>query len=327
MIKLKPLLLERHQEDLYHATYENELLNILKNNAIKLAFVGGTQADQEVNKGYPFFLSAMRSKYGNFARGRYDSTSITYNVVIHLDGRALQAAGYKTFWVDYWGGGPMRSEQEERIASNKDEITPIGRFIKDVHVYVKNTKETISNSHSSERLHEIDRMAHKFPFPIYFYLHDQEQAFKAQRTEKAVRTIKDLVPQPSWTPDELQHKKWLDDNPRKNESKILRTFVDIYYDKPVDTSTYPGQNVMRWLLYYPHDAQSQISAEIHNLKKSHAPIFREFVKIMKDGGFKTVRELVEFVIKRDYARETERREAERKEDAKRLAQKKPNDKP
>lgn len=323
MIKLKPLLLERHQEDLYHATYHFELLQILKDNAIKMAFVGGTQADQEVNRGYPFFLSTSRSKYGNYARGSYDSTYVSYNVIIHLDGRALTAAGYKTFWVDYWGLGPKKSEEEERIASNKDEISPLDRFVKGIHIYIK---KDFSNSHSLERLHEIEKMVSKFQFPIYFYPPDQEQAFRAHRTEKAVRTIKDIVPQPSWTPDELDHKKWLEANPRKNDSKVLRIFLDIYHDKPVDTATYPGQNVMRWLLYYPHDAQAQISTEIHNLKKSHAPIFREFVKVMRDGGFKSVKELVAFVIKREYDRESKRREAQHQEDLKLLAKRKSNDK-
>jgi hypothetical protein len=72
-------------------------------------------------------------------------------------------------------------------------------------------------------------------------------------------------------------------------------------------------------MYYPHDAQSQIACEIHNLKSSHPPIFREFVEIMKDKGFKTVREFVEFVIRRETERNRERQKIEREKDLEMLA--------
>jgi hypothetical protein len=262
----------------------------------------------------------MRSKYGNYARGKPEYTDIRQTIIIHLDGRALTAAGYKTFWVDYWGMGPNASEEEERVASNKDEITPLQSFVKDVHVYIK---EGTENPHLLERLHEIEDLAKKFPFPIYFYPPSEAQAFKAQRTERAVRSIKNLVPQPTWTPDDLEHKEWLKTRSSfpERHSKILRTFLDIYYDKQVDTSTYPGKSVMEWLLYHPYDAQSQIATDIHNLKKFHPPIFREFVEIMQKKGFKTIKDFVAFVIKREYDRETIRREAERKADAKRSSNK------
>ena len=319
-IKLKSLLLERHQEDLYHATFERELLDILSDNSIKLAFVGGTLADQQMNKGYPFFLSTMRSKYGNYARGNYENTAIQATVIIHLDGRALTAAGYKIFWVDYWGNGPKSSEEEERIASNKDEIKPLKNFIKDIHVYLK---PEMTNPHLLERLHQIDDLTQNFPFPIYFYPPSEAQGFKAQRTEKAVRHIQNIVPQPKFTAADQEHKEWLkthnDATYNGRHSKILRTFLDIYYDKKVDTSTYPGSNVMQWLMYCPHDAQSQIACEIHNLKSSHPPIFREFVEIMKDKGFKTVREFVEFVIRRETERNRERQKIEREKDLEMLA--------
>ena len=51
-------------------------------------------------------------------------------------------------------------------------------------------------------------------------------------------------------------------------------------------------------------------------------MFREFVEIIRDKGFKTVKELVAFVIKREYDRESARLEIRRKEDAKLIAQRK-----
>jgi hypothetical protein len=77
------LLTETHLQDLFHATNEHNLLGMLEDDTVKLAFVGGTQSDEFYNRGYPFFLSTMRQKYGNYARdigGKYVGNK--YNVII-----------------------------------------------------------------------------------------------------------------------------------------------------------------------------------------------------------------------------------------------------
>ena len=318
MIKLRQLLTEAHLEDLFHATQEDKLLKILKDNAIKLAFVGGTEADQQLNKGYPFFLSTMRARYGNYVLKGIEpgSNTIYTSTIIHLDGRKLTAAGFKVFPVDFWQQGPMHSEQEERIVSNKDEITPLSSFVKAIYVYI-NTKH--SNPFVMERFHAISDLAKTSPVPIYFFLPGNEGAFKAHRIEKAVRTLDNILPQPEWSKEDLEQKKWKDDydaqyNPGntryERDTQKLRIFLDIYYGKDVDTKTYPGRNVMEWLLYHPYDAQSQIACDIHNLKSQHPPIFREFVSVMKKEKFKTVKEFVSFMIDREQKKEKIRRDKE-----------------
>src|ERR1039458_10292016 len=83
------LLTETHLQDLFHATGEANLLQILKEDSLKLAFAGGTSPDLSYNKGYQFFLSTMRQKYGNYARNiGKDTGFIKYNVIIHQIGRA-----------------------------------------------------------------------------------------------------------------------------------------------------------------------------------------------------------------------------------------------
>lgn len=315
MINLKSLLLERHLEDLFHATQSDKLLRILKNDALKLAFVGGTEADQQLNKGYAFFLSTMRAKYGNFARGTLGDKYISYPVVVHLNGQNLTAAGYKVFPVDFWQMGAEKSEQEERIASNKDEIRPLSKFVKAVHVYVDLEHKS---PHYVERLHEISALAKTSSVPIYFYL--DRKYYRAQQTDKAIRTLDDALPQPEWTPDDLETKKWkadfdakfdnTADKRYKKDTERLRIFLDLYYGKEVDTDSYPGDHVRRWLLYYPHDAYTQIATDIHNLKGSHPPIFREFVAIMKKEGFKTVKDFITFMISREQEKEKSIRDKE-----------------
>ena len=312
MIKLKKLLLlEVHLEDLFHATYHTKLLKMMTDNAIKLAFAGGTQADMNLNRGFHFFLSTSRVKYGNWAGGdELGPKTITRDVVINLNGRALTAAGYKVFPVDFWGAGPDKSEQEERIVSNKDEIPFSSKFIKSIHVYLA-IDPTHANSFTLERLHEINKLAKTINIPIYFYPTEQGAYFKSQRIEKAVRDIDTLIPKPEWSKDDLEHKEFLKNYPRSNSTlKLLQLFIDVYNEVPIDTKTYPGKSLMNWLLYYPHYAYSQLSCAIHNLKTDHPPIFRELVKIIKKEKLSSVKELIKLVMDREQAKEKIRRDAE-----------------
>lgn len=290
----KNLLMETHLQDLFHATGIHALLDILKSGEIKLSFSGGTPSDHTLNKGYPFWLSTMRQKYGNFARKG------NYQVIIHLDGRMLSDNGYKIFPVDYWGWGPEHSEQEERIVSDKDHIKPLEKYIKGIHVYV-DTK--IKNPFVLEKYHEVDQLAQKINFPIYFYPPGTEPYFQSHRTKKSVKSLKDILPQPEWSADDLESKKFYSQlsSPERcdKDVQILRTFLDIYQGNPVDTTKYPGNSVMRWILYYSHDAFSQIYAQIHNLKQKHPPIFRELVDAMKKEKVKSMKDLIQIVIDRE----------------------------
>lgn len=320
-IKIKSLLSETHLEDLYHATNDNKLLKILKSGAIKLAFAGGTQSDEELNRGYPFFLSTMRVKYGNYVRRSASDKHISYDVIIHLDGRKLTSAGFKLFPVSYWGGSGENSEQEERVVSTKDEIRPLESFVKDIHVYVNNKE--IKHSFTLENLHEINNIAQHSKIPIYFYPSGTEEYFRTQRTEKAVRNISDLLSQPNWTPDELEHKEWLrvrgiGEPERESErARYLQSFLKIYKGEPLDLSKYPDKNIMSMLLYYKHDAYPALAAEVHNLKTYHPTIFREIVSIMKKEKVKTFKSLVNIVMDREGKKEDERRSKEREEYEKR----------
>jgi hypothetical protein len=62
------------------------------------------------------------------------------------------------------------------------------------------------------------------------------------------------------------------------------------------TNDYPDKNVMQYLRHYHHDAYAQFSAEIHNLKKYHPPIFREIVSILKKEGLTSTKDFVTFLI-------------------------------
>jgi hypothetical protein len=61
--------------------------------------------------------------------------------------------------------------------------------------------------HHLERMHKLNELAKTATVPIYFYT--EEKYFKLQKTDKAVKDISQILPQPEFTPDELEHKKFL----------------------------------------------------------------------------------------------------------------------
>jgi hypothetical protein len=297
------LLTETHLQDLFHATGEANLLQILKEDSLKLAFAGGTVPDLSYNKGYPFFLSTMRQKYGNYARDIGKETGyIKYNVIIHLDGSALTAAGFKVFPIDYWSHGPEYSEQEERVVSNKDEITPLKKFIKDIHVYIPSD---LKHQPTIERIHEISDLAPQRGISVYFYRPQDVQYFKAQRTEKAVTDVNKILAAAELSPEDLMWKKWGKESGHdRNEEKktYLHSFMRIYNHDYSQVNKFPDKSVMNWLLWYPHDAYAQLFCEAHNYKPKHISIFRDIVAAIKKEGVKTFKDLITLVIEREIER-------------------------
>jgi hypothetical protein len=293
------LLTETHLQDLFHATGETNLLQILKDDSLKLAFAGGTQSDLSYNKGHQFFLSTMRQKYGNYARDIGKETGfIKHHVVIHLDGSALTAAGFKVFPIDYWGNGPEYSEQEERIVSNKDEISPLKKFVKDIHVYIPTE---LKHQLTIESIHEISNLAPKRGVKVYFYKQQDVQYFKAQRTEKAVTDVNKILSPSQLSSEDIAWKKWAIDH-NKKDTTYLHSFMRIYNHDYSRVEKYPDSHVMKCLLWYPHDSISQLFCDAHNYKPYHLPIFRDIVAAIKKEGLKTFRELIELVMKREIER-------------------------
>jgi hypothetical protein len=304
----KSLLSETHLQDLYHVTSISELLGILRSNSLKLAFVGGTKSDQDYNQGHPFFLSTMRQKYGNFARGSLDNSYIPYEVVVHINGHAVRDDGYKIIPVNYWGQIGQRSEQEERIVSDKDEMKPLERYVKEIHVYVN---KDLENEFVIDKLHQVNNLAQVSKVPIYFYPANQRDYFRAQRTDRAVRDVNQLLRPTKFSQDDIEwinlrraHEKKFG---KRDPASYLNAFIRIYHGDYSNIKNFPDKNVMNWILYYPHDAYAQLSAEIHNNKKDHLPLFRDVVSIMKKEGVKTFKELIDLVMKREHNRlESER---------------------
>jgi hypothetical protein len=234
-----------------------------------------------------------------------------YKVIIHLDGSALTADGFKHFPVEYWGGmgDRERSEQEERIVSNKDEIKPLKKFVKGIHVYIP---EDLKHSFTIDKLHKASNLAKEKGVKIYFYPHNALLYFRSQRTEKAVTDVSKLLKPAEFSPEDLEWMEWKkksDSSPRRNNT-YLHSFMRIYRGDYSKTDEFPDKSVLNWLRYYHHDAYASLMAEAHNYKPSHLPIFREIVAAMKKEGVKNFKDLITLVIDRERERLKKERELE-----------------
>lgn len=303
------LLTETHLQDLYHATGESALLQILQDDTIKLTFAGGTAADEHYNRGYPYYLSTMRAKYGNFARGFSgpfgDDIPGHYDVIIHLDGDAIKNGGFKTLSMDYWGAGPGRSEQEERIVSDKPEMKPLSKFIKDIHVYIR---KDLEHPYTIDRIHQASKLAPQRNIKIYFYPPGTKDYFRAHRHEKAVTDVSQILKPAVYTQDDLEYiamrKAHAEKYGDRNKADDLEAFIRIYngdYSKAEEDRSV-DERVLRMLRYYPHDAYATLMATVHNYKKSHLPIFRDIVTMMKKEGVKNFKDLIKIVIDKEIKR-------------------------
>lgn len=319
------LIAEVHLQDLFHATNEDALLKILESDSLKLTFVGGTTADEDINGGYPFFLSTMRQKYGNYARGFSgpygDDIPGHYKVIIHLDGESLKNNGFKHFPVNFWGSSD-RSEQEERIVSHKDEIRPLSRFIKDIHVYIqRESKSYPRSSHFIDTLYKISALAPQRNIKVYFYPPGTQQYFKSHRYEKATTDVSTILPPPTWTKDELEHEEWLKrtyEDPKyleRHRPTYLEAFLRIYNGDYSRTEIHKSddERVLRMLRWYHYDIYPALLANIHNYRKDHPAIFREVAKILKKEGLTRFRDLITLVIKRVEERDKEQQNLEEHE--------------
>ena len=291
MIKLKTLLTEA-LDDLYHSTDLFGLIGILKDNSIKLAFGRGSNAEEPSMKDKHFYLSMSRQKVGNYARGTTSSDKLypdIIHIVLHMDAKAL-SHNYKIHSVDYWQWGRDKSEQEDRLISDKQKIGPATRYIKSINIYVP--KKGIQNEKQKSYLHKIDRFAKKRQIPTFYY--DDVNYFMQLRHSGATKDINDLVPKAKFGPDDLD----------KNYMRLVRGRKKEYYTDEL-IRIYNGapakneknyERMMTYLKYYPHDAYGQISTEIHNAKRDHPEILQHLVQAMKETNSKNLKEFITYMI-------------------------------
>jgi hypothetical protein len=183
------MLTEGLSDILYHFTWADHLVNILKTNKFATSSNLGSNADSWKDKGRFFFFSTQRTK-GMAGYGSHHGT-----VAIVLDGRKLNYT-FKGDATDYWNWSTkmadyktrtdyinaLKSEEnEDRIVTNKPYIDNANKYIIEIHVWAKDGERNYVSLPSMET---IVTLCKQYNIPVYFYI--DEKDYKLQNKLKAV---------------------------------------------------------------------------------------------------------------------------------------------
>ena len=274
MIELKTLLLEA-TSDLYHSTSISVVNNILSDNEIKLTYAGGTRAENELQKGRPFYFSMSRQKVGTFVRGTKSTDTLRgdFYVILHLDGMKL-GNNYKIIPVDYWQQGHEWSEQEDRLIAYKNKISPANKYIKGIHIFMGSDDYS---QRTLQHIYDVNMLAKKRNVPIYFY--DNKYAFYQLRTSKAI-DLPNIAsePQKFSQEDNEYYNKYIKDRERSYYGEEL---LNMWKDLPPKNKREYDRLLRSYMLDYPYEIYTHIANDIHNSKREHPEYLQDLAREIK----------------------------------------------
>ena len=186
---IRRVLNERITPTVYHFCSLGSLVSICQNNEIVLSTGFGRTSDEGINKKHLFFLSLTRQIDG---RQGYSNGC---NVRIEFDGELLNQR-FKGGAVDYWGKqmgkqayydynsgisvngkiAPIqsRTENEDRLLSNKPIIDDAIKYIKRIDVLINpNKKEACASIH----------MIGRTQFEPLLYVYDNKKDFELRKND------------------------------------------------------------------------------------------------------------------------------------------------
>lgn len=183
---------ESVSDKVYHFTYPQSMVNILKSNEILLSPSYGIPADASLNYNKLYSLSLTTSRNTSIGfKGQDNPTLLTR---IEMNGRELNY-NYKSKHVDYWQSSrdpktfnnlkdaSHSNEMEERLITNKDRIKPATRYITKIETIVRDDKY-LSICYS------LKELADKLNIPCYFY--DDAKSFNYSIIKNAIELTKPL---------------------------------------------------------------------------------------------------------------------------------------
>jgi len=305
------ILSEGLSDILYHYTYINNLLSILKYNKFATSTNLGSSADAKKDKGRFYFFSTQRTK-GMSGYGSHHG-----NTAIVLDGRKLNYT-FKGFATDYWNWSKKRSdyknisdytnalqseENEDRIVTNKPYIDNANKYIIEIHILINPDQVT------KETLNEIINLCQGYNIPVFFYL--DENSFRVQDKRKAVDpNTFELSPAPDPSDydvkaedRDLYNAKWFFkkiapgiiagnnigggyNDERDAIEKLLKEMLnkgnqsDQYENIMTDINDKVNRLTTSWGRIYADDEYRSMQAEIHNNRGDPNPYLRELLKML-----------------------------------------------
>jgi hypothetical protein len=306
-MQLYGLLNEMLSGDVYHYTYPNAILNILKTNRINLSSNLGGAADQYGNK--PFFLSFSRT--GSFKLG-YGKKGGDSKARIVFDGGKLNTR-YKSIPVDYWGVKSNSTdinyrdsfEFEDRLLSDKPTIDNALSYIKRIDMVIKDMSNYPAYLVGFKK---ILTLAKQLNVPAFVYSNEKDATSNTNPINDQI-----LNYQPEKDMEDREESRYTDTD------LVLKIVALVLYDEKytkeydlfckdmgeylkanniqMDIDCYKTFETMRNLYYNAQDFISSISSYLHNMFKSgrdggmrdHVMLL---VREMKKYKVQTIKDLV-----------------------------------
>ncbi len=293
------LLTEGATPILYHFTTTNRLLNILDTNSFYLTPTVASKSDQ--NKGANYFMSFTRTKSNKHGYGtKFRSPN---SVRIKVDGQKI-SQNNKVIPIDYWQyprtpelmkqGG---DEMEDRVISNKNEITNANKYIISIDVFI--SEKGIEQS-------VIDK-ANELNIKINFYnnLADFTNGNPSKAIEPTIKTVsnkrEERLRLPEYTMGLLAYRepniKEMLLNDLKNKYKVGDEVLKFYdgtmerYSEKLDYNLKDNDFTLT-------DLTASIGSELHNNKTSDNPIIRYithfFINELKKKNVSTIKDYLRY---------------------------------
>jgi len=278
-------LQERVSSVLFHYTNIYAAMKILESGEFQLSSSLGTDVEsQYAPKGYPYFLSATRTRTG----GYHDIIGDTA-VMFVLDGDWFNQR-YPGKSVDYWGNrDPLQSyhrahEAEDRIFSQEPSIPING--VRAVHVLVK--RDSDENRKAWGR--KVLIAAKKRNIPVYLY--DEKETWRSLDSSRAVSSDYLKGQDPAAGRGTRGHRgylmPWMELLQAQNKSQLSKRADSIRYG-----------------LAYTYDKAESVrglSTDLSNARKPDAGPDREhavkIINFMRRNGLSTIKDLVDFLAKK-----------------------------
>lgn len=304
-------LFERVTPVVFHFTYINNALKILKSGTFALTPDHGTEGERSLGeKDRPFYLSTTRSA----AQGSYHEWQRS-GVLFALDGDWFNDRGYTGRPINYWSpfGSVGKDEMEDRIYHDEPYL-PIDA-ITEAHILV-DTKEP----HPREKvdLRQLLILLKKRGIPTYLYTDLRAWQLKNpnKRTEVAKVDLKghiygmDRGKQYAWyypdsdTKVRQARRRGIEagytDNYgqfRPERASLLYRYLELYHKKATPELTKGAQSLASDIAYdrYRGDTERSLAAEFHNNRgagKEGRKYYDALAAIMKREGWRTPSDLI-----------------------------------
>jgi hypothetical protein len=258
-VRASEIITEGLSAIVYHYTSVASALKILQTGQFGLTATTGSHEHEHAPKGYNFYLSTTRSRWG----GYHTNVKPSEGVLFVLDGTWYNRH-YRAGPIDYWGdrdpkySRDRRHEAEDRIFSKEPHISIGG--VKEIHVLF--TAEGYDAS--KPRVRQLLLLAKNQDKPVYFY--DSFQAWVTQdKTKQAQISMlkRDTVEKPKGP--------WLSSRRHKG---FMLPWMQIIFGKNNSDLSYDARKIVKDLQYdyYLDREMRQLANDFANSRRPNSSI-------------------------------------------------------